>query len=303
MSGESNTKPTGAKYPKREQFLAHKVIRKMTLSNAPSEMGALAFGLVCVVAMQQDAKRYKKPANYRNGQLMEIFGLSSASGLDKARKKAIAAGWLNYEPAIRSSGQYWATIPDDLKSLPDVVSDDDAGEHDTDPSYHHSDRNGEGSEKDEGRLREGSASPYIPNPNPTPEPKEKGASVSPSDSQKSKKKFSEEDMETAKHIWDRIQTMNPNHKKPNLESWANDCRLMREQDNRGSPEARLLFDWANAHEFWKPNILSPAKLRKHFDKLEIQKANDEKPKKNGSGYVSPARFRKGETDFMQSGNA
>lgn len=58
-------------------------------------------------------------------------------------------------------------------------------------------------------------------------------------------------------------------KRPNLDGWANDVRLMRERDDRDDAEIREVFTWANADEFWSANILSPAKLRKQFDRLSL----------------------------------
>lgn len=68
-----------------------------------------------------------------------------------------------------------------------------------------------------------------------------------------------------------IQAMNPGHRKPNLDHWANDIRLMREQDHRTDEDIRLVFGWANADSFWRTNILSPGKLRDQFDMLNLKR--------------------------------
>lgn len=39
------------------------------------------------------------------------------------------------------------------------------------------------------------------------------------------------DLETAKTIYNLILTLNPKHRQPSIESWANEIRLMREKDN------------------------------------------------------------------------
>lgn len=88
----------------------------------------------------------------------------------------------------------------------------------------------------------------------------------------SPKKFADDDFMVAEFFWQRILALNPAHKKPNLDSWAVDIRLMRERDNRTVEDIRDLFSWANAHGFWRGNILSPKKLREKWDVLVIQKS-------------------------------
>lgn len=82
-----------------------------------------------------------------------------------------------------------------------------------------------------------------------------------------KKKFTEADLEIAESVWNGIHDLYPNHKKPNLESWAVHVRLMRERDHRTPTEILEIFQWANNDPFWQTNILSTAKLRQKFDKL------------------------------------
>ena len=86
----------------------------------------------------------------------------------------------------------------------------------------------------------------------------------------SKNKFSGDDHIFAIYMLGKITELMPNMKKPNIESWANEIRLMRERDNRTAIEINLVFDWANNDSFWRTNILSPAKLRKQFDQLSIK---------------------------------
>ena len=65
--------------------------------------------------------------------------------------------------------------------------------------------------------------------------------------------------------------MAPPEKKPNIEKWASEIRLMHEQDKRDLKTIREVFIWANSDSFWRANILSPAKLREKFDQLTIQR--------------------------------
>ena len=101
-----------------------------------------------------------------------------------------------------------------------------------------------------------------------------------------KYKFDSYQMEFAKWMHSQLLIQNPNFKKPNLESWANTLRLMLEVDKRDAVKAGEVFTWANQDDFWSSNILSPASLRKQFDKLIVkldQPKRQEKVKMSGGG--------------------
>ena len=87
---------------------------------------------------------------------------------------------------------------------------------------------------------------------------------------KSENKFSAVDKSFAEHMVKKIKELNPGSKDPNINSWANEIRLMRERDDRDIQEIERIFNWANNDSFWRTNILSPAKLRKQFDQLSIK---------------------------------
>jgi len=93
------------------------------------------------------------------------------------------------------------------------------------------------------------------------------------------------DMENSEMLYQEILKNNPNFKKPNLEKWANDFRLMRERDKRTDDQVKFLIQWVQADSFWKSNILSPAKLRKQFDALVI-KVKTEREKKKGAASMT-----------------
>lgn len=84
------------------------------------------------------------------------------------------------------------------------------------------------------------------------------------------------DMRLAELLFEKIRENNPGHKKPNLEKWANDIRLMRERDERTEEQIEYLINWTQQHAFWHTNILSPGKLRKQFDKLVLQVKQENK---------------------------
>ena len=90
--------------------------------------------------------------------------------------------------------------------------------------------------------------------------------------------FTEMDLAMAKEMFARIQKLNPNHKQPNFEAWANDIRLLSERDGKSHPEIIELFEWANQDRFWQANILSPRKLREKWDVLVLQRNRQAKPR-------------------------
>jgi hypothetical protein len=87
---------------------------------------------------------------------------------------------------------------------------------------------------------------------------------------------SDADYECAEFLFKQQRKANPTCKAPNFDTWANDIRLMREQDGRQHRDICELFKWAKADDFWSPNIQSPAKLREKWDVLH-ERRNRESP--------------------------
>jgi hypothetical protein len=91
-----------------------------------------------------------------------------------------------------------------------------------------------------------------------------------------------EDETCARWLFGRILANNPGHKPPSFEAWADDVRLMRERDSRSHREICELFGWAQDDEFWKANVLCPAKLREKWDQLTIKRGTPQKGTKHGN---------------------
>src|SRR5699024_2895331 len=72
---------------------------------------------------------------------------------------------------------------------------------------------------------------------------------------RSKLKFETHHLKLAELLYKEILHNNPQHKKPNLESWANDFRLMMEIDKREGKEIQELILFSQSHDFWYKNIL------------------------------------------------
>lgn len=81
----------------------------------------------------------------------------------------------------------------------------------------------------------------------------------------------DEDHRAVMWMFKKVRVVDATAKEPHWDSWANDMRLMREQDSRTHREACELFEWANADSFWKTNILSPAKLREQWQQLSLKR--------------------------------
>lgn len=91
---------------------------------------------------------------------------------------------------------------------------------------------------------------------------------------------SHDDLTCAQWIWKKIASLYERAaetdgelvrpKEPNWTTWANEIRLMREQDNRTHKQICELFSRANRDSFWCRNILSPSKLREKWDELSLK---------------------------------
>jgi len=97
-----------------------------------------------------------------------------------------------------------------------------------------------------------------------------------------------EDEKCARWLFDVLRGTMPKAREPNFTAWAKDVRLMRERDDRTRKEICELFRWAHGDSFWCSNILSPAKLRDHWDRLSIQRAKAAEPKQRGDWWKSDA---------------
>ena len=96
----------------------------------------------------------------------------------------------------------------------------------------------------------------------------------------SRNKFSDDHMKFAQWFCKSVSQVAPSMKPPNLESWANDIRLLNEIDNRDLSEMAKVFHFANKDSFWQANILSPRKFREKYTELHTQMIS---PSRNGNG--------------------
>jgi len=67
-----------------------------------------------------------------------------------------------------------------------------------------------------------------------------------------------------------IVARKPDLRKPDLSRWAHDVGRMILLDGRTPEQIEPVVRWCQQDPFWQNNILSTAKLRKHFDRLELE---------------------------------
>lgn len=111
-----------------------------------------------------------------------------------------------------------------------------------------------------------------------------------------------EDLANARHMADTVARLQGADKSAlpdiKLVRWADECRRLRGMDtNSGksitSDHIRILWDFAHKDPFWNTNLLSPAALRKHWERLAVQYRDSKKSGGNThaqrqSGYVRTA---------------
>lgn len=113
--------------------------------------------------------------------------------------------------------------------------------------------------------------PSLPHPSSRPGNHDGGDESPPG---KKAIRFTADDQTIAEEMFTSLLDLNPKHRQPDLDKWANTIRLMRERDGRSLDEIRALWTWAHRDQFWGANILCPTKLREKWDQLLIKsKAN------------------------------
>ena len=71
-------------------------------------------------------------------------------------------------------------------------------------------------------------------------------------------------------LFDCIKERKMDFKTPDLNQWAIIMNRMIRLDPRKPETVEAVIRWCQADDFWQDNILSPVKLREHFDQLELK---------------------------------
>lgn len=77
-------------------------------------------------------------------------------------------------------------------------------------------------------------------------------------------------MKLSKRLFKHLKQRNPEQSEPNWQTWADDFRKTVELDKKSLENVTKILDWCQKDEFWRKNVMSPAKFRKQYDKLAIQ---------------------------------
>lgn len=107
-------------------------------------------------------------------------------------------------------------------------------------------------------------------------------------------KFSDTHRKLADLLYGKVTENFPNTKKPNLDAWAEDIRLMMQQDNRTAKQIENAIEWSQQDSFWYANIRSASKLRKQYDSLNAQ------ADRNGKSFD---RSNNGTKNFFEKSDA
>lgn len=87
----------------------------------------------------------------------------------------------------------------------------------------------------------------------------------------------------------------PKAKVPNTEKkrndWANNFRLLIENDKRPLQEAKDVLSWCQDDSFWRANILSAGTFRKKYPKLRLQMGAKQKPYKPDPAELTRKEMR------------
>ncbi len=67
-----------------------------------------------------------------------------------------------------------------------------------------------------------------------------------------------------------ILARKPDFRRPSLKRWARQMEALLEADSRTPERIEAAIRWCQKDPFWSNAILTPASLRKHFDRLEVE---------------------------------
>ena len=107
------------------------------------------------------------------------------------------------------------------------------------------------------------------------------------------------EMKLALLLFNLIRERNPDHKKPNLQKWAEHIDLMIRRDKRDPEKIAYIIRWCQSDNVpdkrgfcWANNILSTKKLRDQYDQLVLKMMEKE-------GGKNRSRFTPGAIDYLR----
>jgi len=106
-------------------------------------------------------------------------------------------------------------------------------------------------------------------------------------------------LELCSKLWELIQERKRNFRRPDMVQWGHDMDKIIRIDKRTPQELGEIIEWCQQDDFWQNNILSPSKLRKQLDRLELQMQRDHKWKRNRS-VASTVDGKTAKTRYLES---
>ncbi|MBU3188724.1 phage replisome organizer N-terminal domain-containing protein [Clostridium bowmanii] len=101
-------------------------------------------------------------------------------------------------------------------------------------------------------------------------------------------------------LWEYIKNNNEQAKEPNMQKWSKVFDLILRLDKKTIDDIKKLIIFSQKHEFWYKIILSPGKLRQHYETLILQM---KEPKyvsnKNKSNFVENCMTRDYDYDLLE----
>jgi hypothetical protein len=77
-------------------------------------------------------------------------------------------------------------------------------------------------------------------------------------------------IQLASLLLELIRRRKPDFKSPDIQRWGREMDLLIRLDGRTPDRVEAVICWCQDDPFWHSNILSPSKLRKQFDQLELK---------------------------------
>ena len=102
-----------------------------------------------------------------------------------------------------------------------------------------------------------------------------------------------DEIRLAEYLFEKIKEQNPEHKKPNFQTWAKHVDFMLRLDKRTPERIKQVINWVSNDSFWFDKVLSARKLREKFDELLIRMNNkgQGQPKTRVPKSISEADFQ------------
>lgn len=101
------------------------------------------------------------------------------------------------------------------------------------------------------------------------------------------------------YLWNYIKNNNGQAKEPNMQKWSKSFDLILRLDNRSIEDIKEKIVFSQKNEFWYKNILSPDKLRKHYETLTLQMKEPKYAKRSKNQFVENCTSRNYNFDELE----